>query len=292
MPSRRKFIATTAFGLAAAGVRRLFAKGTLHAGCQTNAWAINPADFSSLLTVLNTIKRLGFEGFETGFRNVEQQFGNTAPARAQIEKTGLQFFGVHIFLGNQYDPQTSIPPIELISRVADGGKKLGAERVIVSGASVTANGKVDAEALRRKAAGMNNAAAYCHKIGLGFCYHNHPAEFMAGGEEMSQLVRQTDPHRVDFLIDAGHAFQARADVPAFFSQHASRIVGFHLRDSKNGQEVILGQGEFDYRPLAKAIEAAGWSGWILSEEERLSGEKLGESATGPAREYVRRVFGV
>ncbi len=290
--SRRRFIAASASGLLATSTSRVLAKGTLHVGCQTNAWAINPADFSSLLSVLNTIKRIGFEGFETSFHNVERQFGNAVEARAKIEKTGLQFFGVHIFLGNQYDPQTSIPPMKLIAQVADGGKKLGAERVIVSGASVTANGKVDADALRRKVAGLNSAGAYCRKNGLGFCYHNHSAEFMAGGEEMSQLVGKTDPRLVDFLIDAGHAYQAHADVPAFFTRHAHRIVAFHLRDSKNGQEVVLGQGDFDYRALAKAINAAGWSGWILSEEERLSGVKLGESATRPAREYIRRVFGV
>ncbi len=292
MLSRRNFIAASASGLLAASASRVFAKGTLHVGCQTNAWAINPTDFSSLLTVLNTINQIGFEGFETSFHNVEQQFGDAADSRARIAKTGLQFFGVHIFLGDHYDPQTSIPTQKLVAQVADGGKKLGAERVIVSGASVTANGKVDADALRRKVAGLNSAGAYCRKNGLGFCYHNHSAEFMAGGEEMSQLVGQTDPYLVDFLIDAGHAYQAHADVPAFFTRHASRIVAFHLRDSKNGQEVVLGQGEFDYRALAKAIGAAGWSGWLLSEEERLSGVKLGESATRPAREYIRRVFGV
>jgi sugar phosphate isomerase/epimerase len=264
----------------------------VHAGSQTNAWAINPSDFSSLMAVLGKIKGLRFEGFETGFRNVERQFSDPAGARADIAKTGLQFFGVHIFLADKYDPQTSIPPIDLIAKVAEGGARLGAQRVIVSGVPVTLQGKIDTGALRRKIAGINAAGSYCRKKKLGFCYHNHSAEFMAGGAEIQELVQQTNAGLVDFLIDAGHAYQAHGDVPTFFAQHASRIVGLHLRDSKQGEEVPLGQGEVDYQALAEAIHSAGWTGWVLAEEERLSGAKLGESAVGPAREYIRRVFGV
>jgi sugar phosphate isomerase/epimerase len=291
MLSRRSFLATSASGILAAA-SRLDAKGTVHAGCQTNAWAINPSDFSFLLTVLGKIKGLGFEGFETGFRNVERQFSDPAGARAHIEKTGLQFFGVHIFLGDKYDPQTSIPPIDLIAKVAKGGAKLGAQRVIVSGAPVTLQGKINAKALRRKVAGMNAAGSHCRKNKLAFCYHNHSPEFMAGGAEIQELAQRTNAGLVDFLIDAGHAYQAHGNVISFFARYASRIVGLHLRDSKQGEEVPLGQGEFDYHALAEAVHTAGWTGWVLAEEERLSGAKLGESAARPAREYIRRIFGV
>jgi len=43
---------------------------------------------------------------------------------------------------------------------------------------------------------------------------------------------------------------------------------------------------------AAAIRAANWSGWLLAEEERLSGEKPGETAARPARETIHRIFGV
>ena len=42
----------------------------------------------------------------------------------------------------------------------------------------------------------------------------------------------------------------------------------------------------------KMTDAANWNGWLLAEEERLSGEKPGETATRPARETIRRIFGV
>src|SRR5205823_13154430 len=96
-----------------------------HAGAQTNAWTIDPKDFNSLLQVLAEVKRLGFEGFETSFRNVQAQFAKPQPARDELKKTGLRFFGVHVFLP-EYDPHTSIGAWDLLQSVADGGEALGA----------------------------------------------------------------------------------------------------------------------------------------------------------------------
>ena len=245
-----------------------------------------------MIAVLREIKELGFEGFETSFRNVERQFADPTGARSRVDKAGLQVFGVHIFLGDQYDPQTSLPPLALINKVADGGAALGAQRLIVSGASVTSRSGMDLGALRRKTEAMNAAAAECRKRGLRFCYHNHSAEFSAGAGEMHALVQQTTEGLVDFLIDAGHGYEAHADVVAFFAKHASRIVAVHLRDSLGGEEVPLGQGDVDYHPIAQAMAKVRWAGWVLAEEERLSGAKLGRAAVGPARSYIRQVFGV
>ena len=59
-----------------------------HAGAQTNAWTIDPKDLNSLLQVLAAMKRLGFEGFETSFRNVQAQFDQPQPARDELKKIG------------------------------------------------------------------------------------------------------------------------------------------------------------------------------------------------------------
>src|SRR5579863_498473 len=92
----------------------LFGRNTLnvHLGIQTNAWPIDPRDFANVLAVLAKIKGYGYEGFETGFANVQGQFDHAAEAKAKIEATGLRFFGVHIFLG-KYDPDTHIASAEL-----------------------------------------------------------------------------------------------------------------------------------------------------------------------------------
>jgi inosose dehydratase len=259
---------------------------TVHVGCQTNAWRIEPKDLNSLQHVLGVMKQIGFEGFETGFRNLQDQFAQPADARAVLKKSALRFFGIHIFLLT-YDKQTSIAPWDLLKQVADGGAALGAERLIVSGASTP-----DPAALSRKAEGLNRIGKYCREKGLGFGYHNHHVEFQQNGFQIQGLLRETDPETIHLVVDAGHAVEGGANIAEFFTANARRIDGTHLRDARAGQEVPLGQGDYDWRFLAAAIRAANWNGWLLAEEERLSGEKPGETATLPARETIRSVFGV
>jgi sugar phosphate isomerase/epimerase len=217
---------------------------------------------------------------------VEGQFLNARTAREELKKTGLRFFGVHIFL-LQYDPEAAIAPWDLIERVVNGSASLGAEQLIVSGASTP-----DAAGLSRKAKALERAARLCRKNGLRFGYHNHDAEFREDGRQIEALLRETDPALFHLILDAGHAQQGGANVAEFFTKRSARIDGIHLRDARQGKEVPLGQGEYDWHPLAAAVAGVKWDGWVLAEEERLSGEKPGEAAIKPAREAIRRLFRV
>jgi sugar phosphate isomerase/epimerase len=257
----------------------------IRVGSQTNAWPIDPKNFESLLAVLKEIKQLGFEGFETGYLNVRSQFANPDAAYDRFRKTGLHLLGVHIFL-KTYDEQTAIAPWNLIQPVAVGAKALGAERLILSGGST-----VHPLALRAKADALSRTAKYCKGIGLELGYHNHDIEFREHGAQIDELLKQTDPN-VHFVIDAGHALEGGADLGSFFTKHWKRIDAIHLRDAKAGTEVPLGQGDYDYAPLAAAIHATGWKGWLVTEEERLSGDKPGAEAVKPARDTIKKVFGV
>ena len=299
MISRRTFLAVLPLGVMSAPALSVHRKDSgkkagIKLGCQTNAWRIDPRDFSQVLNVLAKLKELGFDGFETGFRNVQPQFGNIVQARAQIEKTGLQFFGCHIFL-DKYDEQTQIAPLELVKTIADGAAALGAQRLILSGGGLIKDGKVEAEAVKRKAAGLNAAAKYCQSKRLTLAYHNHGPEFQNGGLEIEGLYKHTDPALVNFLIDCGWAWRGGINVPEFFARHHKRIVGLHLRDFKgdfkSDVQIPLGQGDFPLSQLAAVIKQVKWSGWALNEEERLNGDKPGEAAVAPAKATLDKVFG-
>ena len=261
-------------------------------GCQTNAWPIDPRDFSQFLAVLGRIRSLGFTGFETTFRNVVPQAARLAEAQKEIAAAGLAFLGLHIFLGRQYDPETGVAPWKLAREVADLGAALGAERLILSGAAKNKNGKVDAATLARKTEALNRAGAYCARRRLSLAYHNHNLEFQGGGEEMERLLEQTDPGTVGLMLDAGHAFVGGVDAVAFFERRHARIRGMHLRDFKLGRQAPLGRGEFDFGALARAVHRVRWRGWIVAEEERPNDVRPGDSVVKPARGRLRKVFGL
>lgn len=235
----------------------------IRAACQTHAWSVDPKDFESLLRVLTTIKQLGFEGFETDFFNVIAHFARGDTAYERIRKTGLRFSGIHVWL-KTYDPQTAIPSEALLQQVADGCRTLGAERLIVSG-----NSTVHPLALRGKADGLNRIAKYCKGLGIGCAYFTHEYDFQDGGSQLNGLVGMTEPG-VHFVLDAG------SDVADFFAKNWRRIDGIHLP---------LGSGETHWEPLGKAIQASQWRGWLV-----VAGEKPDDM--GPARETLRRVFGI
>ncbi|MFN8002281.1 MAG: hypothetical protein U0X75_14830 [Acidobacteriota bacterium] len=104
------------------------------------------------------------------------------------------------------------------------------------------------------------------------------------------MYRQTDPALVDFLTDCGWAFRAKMNVPEFFAKHQRRMIGCTCAISKVTSR-FLRAGRFPVRELAAAIQRAKWTGWVLNEEERLSGEKPGEKAVAPARQTLKQVFG-
>lgn len=255
-------------------------------GAQTNAWAIDPTNFGSLLAVLDQIKQLGYAGFETGFRNLIPEFDSAETARRRLADTGLAFFGIHIFLPpDKLDPATRLPAPAIYEKVARGGAALGAQRLIFSGGPVATS-----EELKSKIEALNTAGRFSKSLGLGFAYHNHWWEFQSKIGEIEALYAETDPAAVSFLLDAGHAYRGGADVPAFLVAHSKRIVGLHLRDYKDGKQVPLGQGSFPLAQVADTLKQLQWKGWVLNEEEREDGTKGGASVIDPAFKALREAF--
>jgi inosose dehydratase len=294
MFSRRFMVQGVAALLAGGKLARLDAQGRTPAsgqaaraiefGAQTNAWAVDPHRFASLLNVLGQMRQIGYSGFETGFANVMDQFSQPAKARQQIASTGLDFFGIHIFLPSQkYDPETSIAPSSLYEPVARGGAALGARHLIFSSVPTQ-----NPDQVRRKADGLNAAGRFAKSLGIRIAYHNEKDD--EGEKQLDDLHAATDPEYVSFLLDAGHAYLAGIDVPAFVAKHSRRIVGIHLRDFKEGKQVPLGEGTFPLAATAASLRQVQWHGWVLNEEERSDGTKAGLKFIEPAFNAARKAF--
>jgi inosose dehydratase len=296
MTNRRQVLqslAAAAIGGAAAsafslkGIARAAGHDTnIKLGAQTNAWTIDPKNLDSFLEVLGQIQHVGYDGFETGFFNLINQFDSPDQAKQRIAATGLTFFGIHIAIPfEKNDPATHLPPASLYERVAQGGRALGAQRLIFSGAPATT-----AEELEHKIEALATAGKFAKSVGLGFAYHNHWWEFQSKIGEIDALYTKTDPANVSFLLDAGHAYRGGANVPAFLREHSRRIVGLHLRDYKDGQLVPLGEGSFPLAEVAATLRELKWHGWVLNEEERENGYKGGLSYIDPAFKALRGAF--
>jgi sugar phosphate isomerase/epimerase len=255
-------------------------------GVQLNAFPIDPRRFQTFLDTLALIKQTGYQGFEANFRFVNSQFTAPAPARRSIEQTGLTFFGIHIFFPDEmYDPATRIAPPAVYEPVARGGAALGAKHMILSGAPAA-----DPDQLKRKIDALNAAGRFARSAGITAAYHNHWWEFESKIGEIEALYTETDPALVSFVLDAGHAYHGGANVPEFIRAHSSRIIGFHLRDFKDGHYVLLGQGTFPLAQVAAVLKQIKWKGWVENEEEREDHSHTGLKVIAPAYKAMMAAF--
>jgi sugar phosphate isomerase/epimerase len=255
-------------------------------GCQANGFPLKPGDFPGLLKALESMKSLGYTGFECNYKLVEGEFGRAAGARAQIEKTGMTFIGAHAGM-------------EIVggadgARIAAGVASLGAEGIIMSGKGLSPEGQFEKAALLAKAKEMEKIARMLKESKLRLAYHNHNPEFANHNAEMNGLAENTDPALISFLMDAGHGYLGGGNPAEFLAGHSKRIYGIHLKTFKGKQttgQVPLGQGDFDFQALAAAVKKTGWSGWLIDEE---GGGPAGgnTAAVGPDRAYIRKLFGV
>lgn len=289
MINRRSFLqmlAATTLAGAAGNALADPAAPAIQLGAQTNAWAIDPKDLNSFLGVLAAIRKVGYTGFETGYFNLINYFDSPQEAADRIAATRLTFTGIHIAIPfDKTDPATHLPPASLYERVTIAGRALGAQRLIFSGAPA-----VTAEDVDRKIDELNRAGRFAQSAGLGFAYHNHWWEFQSKVGEIDALYSRTDPSVVSFLLDAGHAYRGGADVPAFLRVHYRRIVALHVRDYRNGQQVILGQGTLPLARIAATLRELHWSGWAINEEEREDSTKGGLNYIEPAYKALRGAF--
>jgi sugar phosphate isomerase/epimerase len=253
---------------------------------QLNAFPIDPKRFETFLDTLTMLKQVGYQGFESSFINVREQFNAPEKARRSIEQIGLTFFGIHVFLPTpMYDQATCIAPTSIYEPVARGGASLGAKHLVLSGAPVAS-----VEQLKRKIEALNTAGRFAHSVGLTAAYHNHWPEFESKFGEIEALYTQTDPSLVSFVLDAGHAYRGGANLPVFIRAHSDRIIGFHLRDYKDGHLVSLGQGTFPLAQVAATIKQIGWKGWVENEEERENLSKTGLEVIAPAFKAMKEAF--
>lgn len=285
--SRRRFVATLpALALTAAlgrGPHLFAASARPRVGCQANAFPLKPNDFPALLAALRTMRELEYTGFECNIRFVESEFDRVAEARKKIEDSGVAFIGVHTSM------QLAKP--EVFPRWVEKVAALGGTCVVMSGSGLAPDGNFTRDALLKKAASLNALGDACRRGGLRLAYHNHNPEFARQNAEMQGLAEETDPIRVQFLMDAGHARLGGGDPAAFLRRNAPRILGCHLKTYAGSVQVPLGQGDFGFDDLATAIKATGWSGWLITELG--GGPRTGNTAAlGPDRAYIRQTFGV
>ncbi|MBI1898395.1 MAG: TIM barrel protein [Acidobacteria bacterium] len=278
---RREFLAA----LAAAGLLS-GAPARIRVGCQTRTYGSPIRDRAKLLSVLEDLKSAGYEGFETNFASLEHSFADPAPMRAEIDRRGVPLIALHLGAA-LWSPASLEKERAQIERVSAAVKALGGTHLMLSGRALPKEGAQ--EALARKAAELQRTGAELAARGLRLCLHNHFQELARDAEELRFVLAHTQPDAVSLVLDVSYLHIAGLDIPEFIRRHGRRIGAFHIRDMKGKREAQMGEGDIDFRAMAKALRDTGWTGWAIFEMNPLT-DVPSRTMVGNARKYMKDVM--
>jgi len=236
--------------------------------------------------VLDEMVRAGFAGTELG------PYGflptDPAPLKSELERRGLALLGAFVPLplarGEGFDTAMTVARL-----LADRGApflvladEMNAARMAVAGSAAPADGMNDAQ-WKRAVDLLSRISAAAHKLGLRPVFHHHAGTYVETPAEVERLLAATD---LGLCLDTGHFFYGGGDPVSLAHRHADRIGHLHLKDVRSealeevrhrkipyleairrGVFCELGQGAVDLPGVLRELEAAGFDGWGVFEQD-------------------------
>jgi inosose dehydratase len=139
--------------------------------------------------------------------------------------------------------------------------------------------------------------------GVVACVHPHVGTMVETGAETERVLNGS---RVGLCVDTGHLLVGGADPVALTARYPDRVVHVHLKDVdgnlaarviegsltfgdavRAGMFRPLGEGDVDIAAMVRLLEAAGYQGWyVLEQDVMLSAEPADGGPIGDVRKSL------
>ena len=210
--------------------------------------------------------------------------------------------------------EPAIDPLAAVDRALDAFA--GGHPVLVLAAATGRPGydarpELDAGGWSALLSNLDRAAARAAGRGLLATLHPHVGTMVEGPDEVHRVL---DGSGIALCLDTGHLLIGGTDPAELARAAAARIGHVHLKDvtaavahKVAGHEISyadgvsgglyrpLGQGDVDVAGVVSALEAAGYQGWyVLEQDTILDGPPRDEGPVRAVREsldYLRRLVG-
>lgn len=221
-------------------------------------------------------RRLGRHGFELAGGWVQLPFADDDAFEASLP---ILDDALRVFSDAAEAGPTRLP----LPTLADDGS---AARRAAPGRGAEVDPLADA-AWDRLLANTERAAARVRKAGLEPTFHHHAGTFIESPDEVDRFLAHVD---VDLTLDTGHLFIAGGDPVDAVHRWGDRINHLHLKDVdlaelrrvlvagggmpdvwSSGAFVALGRGDIDLAAVMDAMDARGYDGWVVVEQDVLNG---------------------
>jgi inosose dehydratase len=275
--------------------------------------------------MLDGSRDAGLEGIELapepgGWLTALRAYGDVDGVRRALEERGLVLCSSYApgrqLIGNALaDTSTEAEADEYMDRHARFVAELGADLITMGNLPRSRFGNnspdhtataedftrpVSDETFERYAEQVNRLAAVTAKHGVRLALHTDAYSVCSRNEDITTVLRLTDPKNVLLCPDAGHMALDSADPVAVLRDHIDRIPIMHWKDcahplsghvlrgdqkERHAQMLqvfrVLGSGTIDWKRWMDVLRDAEWSGWAVEEIDD-SPDPIGELRQGLA----------
>jgi inosose dehydratase len=150
------------------------------------------------------------------------------------------------------------------------------------------------------------------ETGLRTVFHHHCAGYVETPDEIATLRELTNPERLGIVFDAGHycygAGTGDCDVVSGLERYVDRVWYIHCKDCepeiarraraeqwdyftalRHGVFCELGKGCVDFPALLRWLATRRYAGYVLVEQDTLSGMGTPKESVWRNREYLRSI---
>jgi L-ribulose-5-phosphate 3-epimerase len=280
--------------------RRAFLKGTLAglaggeilSALRTVASAPTPSRtirVGSCVVGLEQGKRAGLDGVEIRVGDAAEKLRIADPAvrqqyKEQMASTGLVISSFMMGLLNT-SPLASDPRAPAwLEQSIDAARDLGAGVILVAffgKGNLLQDNQLKESDVQVVVQRLKAAAPRARDAGVVLALEN-----TLSAKQNVEILERIGHESVRIYYDVGNSNSRGYDVPMEIRFLKDRIACFHFKD----RDRYLGEGTIQFEPIAAAVKAIGYKGWIVMETANPSKDAVADAKRNGA--YLRRLFGI
>ena len=261
--------------------------------CQTYTWEMLGPEWKGKVTdILDWIAAAGYAGIEITNRMIGEFTDRPRDFRGELSTRGLELAAFAYSSASGFtDAARWDADWAEARRIIDFLSHFPQPRLGLGGASNPSRQEAR-EKLDQAIRFYNEVGRLAARAGVAVNVHphSHHGSLLETAEEYQYLLDHLDPAYVSFGPDTGHIVRGGQDLLACLRTHLPRITHLHLKDvTAESEWAALGEGICDFPAVMALLEAGGYGGWVVAEEESEAARRDGVAAIAKNRAYLRSI---
>lgn len=259
--------------------------------CQTYTWEmLGDAWTGSVDDILDWVADAGYAGIEITNNMIREYDNRPAEFAAALAQRNLQLAAFAFSSPSGFtDPDWWERDLDGALHAAQFMQHFAQPRLAFGGA---ASAQHTRERLDQAIRFYNEAGRRASELGISVNVHphSHHGSLLESAQEYQYLLDALDARYVSFGPDTGHIVRGGQDLLDCLKAHLPRITHLHLKDATAAREwVALGDGICNFPAVFARLKQAGYSGWVVAEEESADARRDGVAAIRKNRAYLHSI---